>query len=127
MRLNAERTVVLGAMAISLVVLGLQALVLRPHLWPAGAGLAVSGDTVMGVLAAPRPVSVIRPPDLADAAGQSVTVLRVQPGGPADQAGIHVGDTIRTLPTDAEGVLRIWRDAVRSHPAEPAQIGRAHV
>ena len=103
MRLNAERTVVLGAMAISLVVLGLQALVLRPHLWPAGAGLAVSGDTVMGVLAAPRPVSVIRPPDLADAAGQSVTVLRVQPGGPADQAAIHVGDTIRTLPTDAEG------------------------
>ena len=122
MRLNAERTVVLGAMAISLVVLGLQALVLRPHLWPAGAGLAVSGDTVMGVLAAPRPVSVIRPPDLADAAGQSVTVLRVQPGGPADQAGIHVGDTIRTLPTDAEGVLRIWRDAVRSHPAEPARL-----
>ncbi len=111
-------------MAISLVTLGLQAFVLRPHLWPAGAGLALSGDTVMGALAAPRPVAVIRPPDVRDVAGTSVTVMRVWPGGAADRAGIREGDRIRGitrpatrigldsgLPQDAVDVLRVWRDA----------------
>lgn len=122
MRLNAERTVVLGAMAISLVVLGLQAFVLRPHLWPAGAGLALSGDTVMGPLSAPRPVSVIRPPDVSVAGSEAVTVLRVQPGGPADLAGFQPGDAIRHLPSDAESILKVWRDSVRMHPAVPVDL-----
>lgn len=115
-------------MAISLVVLGLQALVLRPHLWPAGAGLALSGETVMGALAAPQPVAVIRPPDVKGAAGSIVTVLRVQPGSAADRAGIHAGDAIRTLPGDAGDVLRVWRDQYRMAPGQALTLdvnGRA--
>ena len=77
MRLSTERALIGAVLAISLVALGLQAFVLRPHLWPAGAGFALSGETVMGTLAAPRPVAVIRPPDLRDASGATITVLRV--------------------------------------------------
>ena len=73
MRPSTERAVLGIAVAISLVILGLQAFVLRPRLWPAGAGLALSGDTVMGTLAEPRPFAVIRPPNLRDA-GATVSV-----------------------------------------------------
>jgi hypothetical protein len=48
MRVSPDRLLVGGVFALSLATLGLQALVLRPHLWPAGAGVALSGDTVMG-------------------------------------------------------------------------------
>jgi len=135
MRLSTERLLIGAVLAVSLLVLGLQAFVLRPHLWPAGAGLALSGDTVMGTLAAPRAVAVIRPPDVHDAAGTSVTVRRVWSGGPAHRAGIRVGDQVRAvaspalrialdngLPSNGAGVLRIWRDAQRIAPGEPLHL-----
>ena len=135
MRVLTERLVIGAALAASFLVLGLQAFVLRPHLWPGGAGLALSGDTVLGTLGAPRAVAVIRPPDVGDAAGTSVTVLRVGPDGPAHRAGIRVGDQVRTiaspavrialdngLPSDAAGVLHIWRDAQRIVPGEPLRL-----
>jgi len=56
MRASSERLLIAAVLAASVVTLALQAFVLRPYLWPAGAGLAVSGDTVMGVLSAQRPV-----------------------------------------------------------------------
>jgi tRNA A-37 threonylcarbamoyl transferase component Bud32 len=64
MRLWTERLVVGAFLTMSLVTLGLQAFVLRPHLWPAGAGLALTGDPGVEALAAPQPVAVIRPPRL---------------------------------------------------------------
>jgi hypothetical protein len=92
MRLSTERAVILAIMAISLVTLGLQALVLRPRLWPAGAGLALSGEH-FARLTPPSPISVIRPPDTRDgAAGNTFTVVRVVPGGQAAREGIHDGD-----------------------------------
>jgi len=91
MRLSTERALVGAVMAISLVTLGLQAFVLRPRLWPAGAGLALSGES-FARLAPPAPISVIRPPDIRDAvAGQPVTAVRVVPGGQADRAGVPNG------------------------------------
>jgi len=118
MRLSIERAVLGAVVAISLIALGLQAFVLRPRMWPAGAGLAVSGDTVMGALANPKPFTVIRPPDVREAAGSPITVTRVFPGGAADRAGMLVGDTIRVLPGDPAGVLRVWRDMQRIAPGE---------
>ena len=92
MRLSSERLVVGAIRALSLVTLALQAGVLRPRLWPAGAGLALSGQS-LARLAPPAPISVIRPPDIRDAvAGTSVTAARVVPGGLADRAGIRDGD-----------------------------------
>jgi len=75
MRVPSERLLVGAVLAVALVALALQAFALRPRLWPAGAGVALSGDTVLGTLAAPRPAAVIRPPDAAGAAGAPVTVL----------------------------------------------------
>src|SRR5688572_20553892 len=92
MRPSAERALVGVVLAISFVTLGLQVFVLRPHLWPAGAGLALSGES-LARLAPPSPVSVIRPPDAREAvAGDPVTVVRVVPGGEAERAGIRDGD-----------------------------------
>lgn len=68
MRPSTERLIVGAFMAFSLVTLGLQAFVLRPHLYPAGAGLALAGDPEIGALASPQAVAVIRPPRLKDSA-----------------------------------------------------------
>jgi GAF domain-containing protein/tRNA A-37 threonylcarbamoyl transferase component Bud32 len=130
MRLSTERAVVGAIMAISLVTLALQAVVLRPRLWPAGAGVALPGD-VFTRLAPPSPISVIRPPDLAAAAVDHVKVARVFPASPAAAAGVREGDIVEaislsspafgrsaaadltpidlTRPRDAAQALREWR------------------
>src|SRR5688572_1226200 len=94
MRLLSERVLVGAALVLSLITLGLQAVVLRPRLWPAGPGLALSGDTVLATLAAPRPVAVIRPPDVGQFDRPAAFVLRVQPGGEAAGAGMREGDAV---------------------------------
>jgi GAF domain-containing protein len=101
MRPGAERAFVVMVLAISVVTLGLQALVLRPRLWPAGAGFALSGDS-FARLAAPSPISVIRPPDIrAAVAGTPVTVQRVVPRGVAAGTGIDDGDRALEITLDA--------------------------
>src|SRR5688572_5061965 len=99
MRPSTERALIGAVMAIALITLGLQAFVLRPRMWPAGAGLALSGDTVMGTLAAPRPVAVIRPPDLTNVDGRCINVMRAFPGGPGDRAGLRQGDCVSRVTT----------------------------
>ncbi|MGH9221722.1 MAG: protein kinase domain-containing protein, partial [Vicinamibacterales bacterium] len=88
----SERVAVGAMLVLSLITLGLQAFVLRPRLWPAGAGVALSGDIVFARLAAPRPVAVIRPPDVSALPDGPLTVLQVFPGSPADGDGIRAGD-----------------------------------
>lgn len=135
MRLSMERLFIGAVLAISLVTFGLQAFVLRPHLWPAGAGLALSGETVMGILAAPRPVAVIRPPDAREAAGIDVMATRMVPGGAAERAGLHQGERILAisrpstrigldngLPAEASGVLRVWRELLTIYPGESLKL-----
>jgi hypothetical protein len=119
MRLTTERVLVGAMLVLSLITLGLQAFVLRPRLWPAGPGLALSGDTVFARLAAPRPVAVIRPPEVAAIAVNPATVVDVFPGGPADQAGIRrntselvivlESTTLDLQPQDARLALHAWR------------------
>ena len=134
MRLSTERALIAAIMAISLVTLGLQAFVLRPHLWPAGAGLALSGDTVMGSLASPRPIAVIRPPDLGRVE-ELAAVERVWAGGAAERAGIRAGDRVTTIKApndpsaglsteiaDSNHSLWLWRDIQRIPPGESLRI-----
>src|SRR5262245_8359114 len=122
MRPSTERALLGIVVAISLVMFGLQAFVVRPRLWPAGAGIALSGDTVMGLLAAPQPVAVIRPPNLSTVVGAPVAVLRVWPGGPAERGGSKPGDVFDTMPADAAGALRVWRDHHRTPWGEPPVV-----
>ncbi|MDP2318963.1 MAG: protein kinase [Acidobacteriota bacterium] len=122
MQVSSERLIVGAVLALSAASLVVQAFVLRPHLWPAGAGFAVSGENVMGMLAEPRPVAVIRPPDVRAAAGQPITVTRVWPGGAADRAGLRVGDLLRTLPPDPADSLRTWREMQQQRPGVPLAL-----
>jgi cyclophilin family peptidyl-prolyl cis-trans isomerase len=116
---QSERLILGAVLVISLIALFLQALVLRPRLWPAGPGLALSGDTVFARLAAPRPIAVIRPPEVADIATTPAAVVAVFPGGPADRAGISTATsdlrielestTVDLQPKTAEQALQAWR------------------
>ncbi len=92
MRLAPERVIVVAVLLLSAITLGVQAFVLRPRLWPAGPGLALSGDTTLARLAAPRPMAVIRPPDIGSLTGTAVTVVDVFPGSAADRLGVRAGD-----------------------------------
>ena len=138
-RAMRERILVLVVLALSLATLALQALVLRPRQWPAGAGFTVSGDTVFGELAEPRPIAVIRPPNVLDAAGRPAQVMRVTAGGPAERAGVAVGDLVTGLtgeggrridlagglPADPEAVLDIWREADHARGAAALTLDRS--
>ncbi|HEX6163901.1 MAG TPA: hypothetical protein VFZ31_11075, partial [Vicinamibacterales bacterium] len=79
MRLSTERAVLGVVMAISLITLGLQAFVLRPRLWPAGAGVTLSGGETFARWAAPSPFAVIRPPDVSGVLGEAIRVLQIVP------------------------------------------------
>ena len=93
MRVSSERLLIGTVLTLSLVTLGLQAFALRPRMWPAGPGMALSGDMTFARWAAPSSIAVIRPPDVRGAvAGTPVTTVRVVPNGPADRAGIRDGD-----------------------------------
>jgi tRNA A-37 threonylcarbamoyl transferase component Bud32 len=93
MRPSTERAVVGAILAISLVTLGLQMFVLRPRMWPAGPGVALSGGETFARWAAPGPIAVIRPPDVSDrVAGTPVNAIRVVPDGSAAENGIRDGD-----------------------------------
>ena len=135
MRVAAERLLVAAVLAISLVMLLLQAFVLRPRLAPGGAGFMVSGNTVMGPFSVPRPIEVIRPPDLANVLGQPVDVLGVVSGGAAARAGLRDGDRLRAfgtpaarigldsgLPRDAADALRMWRATQHLSPATSLEL-----
>ena len=130
MRLMSERVLVGAALVLSLISLGLQAFVLRPRLWPAGAGLALSGDTVFAPLAAPRPVEVIRLPDVG-AAFQGANLRRVRPGSPAALGGLSEGDQVvgvhappilTLLSPDPGELLRVWRDVQKIPPDHPLAL-----
>ena len=117
MRLMSERVVVGAMLVLSLITLGLQAFVLRPRLWPAGPGLALSGDIVFARLAAPRPVAVIRPPEIAAIAANPAAVVDVFPGSPADQAGIGKNSTEIVISLSAPAFIRAESRSIFESPA----------
>jgi GAF domain-containing protein len=128
-RLLRIRVIVIAALTVAAFVL--QAAVLRPRLFPAGAGLALSGDRMMGVLAMPVSVPISRPPSVGTLAGRPIHVTDVQTGSPADRAGVRTGQVItaisdaaghhvvlgRALPDNPQAVLDLWRQVYWLAPA----------
>ena len=132
------RLLVSIVLALALAVAGLQLTVVRPYLWPAGAGVALSGDTMLASLGTPSLVPRMRPPDLAAVAGQQVIVARVSPGGLSstrlsegavvsgfyDRAGRRT-DLSAKLPSDAADLLRVWRSAYHLGTQTPVLLSLA--
>ncbi len=104
------RALVGGTLALSVLSFVLQLLVVRPHLWPAGAGLTLSGDLLPARLSEPNLMLRIRPPDLRRALPESLTVTAVIPESEAARLGIVPGMTVSPSLADAESALRSWRD-----------------
>src|SRR5262245_23329753 len=111
---------------LSLVYLVLQVGFPQPYFWPAGAGFRLQGDSRFAGIAGESAFHIARPPDV-DERARGVTLVRdLVRTGPADTAGVSVGDeilqerfvstgTVVSLPEVAIAGrierLRIWRDA----------------
>lgn len=116
--------------ALTIATLIVQVFLLRPYLYPAGAGLTLSGDAIMNELAEPPPVGFAHLPSVAAAMGRPVTITNIWPGSPADRAGLEVGMIVTAvtdtsgrrvewgaaLPADAVGTLRVWAETYRLAP-----------
>ena len=116
------RALVGGTLGLSVLSFVLQLLVVRPDIWPAGAGLMLSGDLLPARLSEPDLMLRIRPPDLRRALPQSLTVTAVIPGSEAARLGIVQGMTVSPSLADAESALRSWRDEYRKGPAGPVTL-----
>lgn len=103
-------------LALSLLVFALHVISVRPYLWPAGAGVTVSGDMVFAALAEPRAVPRIRPPHVNEPELRAVTVTSVAPSSEAARAGVTNGMAVET-PGSVEAALLVWRDRYRSGPS----------
>jgi hypothetical protein len=95
------------ALALSLLIFAVHLVILRPRLWPAGAGVTLSGDTVFTMASEPRTIARIRPPDLSGVVGAPIAITRVAPDSDAARQGV-VPATIGVFPADAASVLDMW-------------------
>jgi GAF domain-containing protein len=111
----ARRLALAIVATLSVITFALHATVVRPRLFPAGAGLALSGDAVFNELSEQQVVGFAHLPDLRGVLGQPVTVTAVWPGGEADHAGIRVGAQVLAI-TDADGERLEIGDAFPSDP-----------
>ena len=114
-----ERTIVWATLALSLLVFALHLLFVRPYLWPAGAGVTLSGDIVMGPLAELPLVPRVRPPDLT--AIDQIVVTQVMPGSEAARRGVTSGMPVSDRLT-VEDALRTWRNAYVGGPSAGVQL-----
>jgi predicted Ser/Thr protein kinase len=115
------RLLVIAVLVLAFVTFALQLVVLRPRLWPAGAGLILTGELIPS-LDPPRAIPRMRPPSARDV--EEVSVLAVQPGGEAERAGLQPGTRIATI-DDAESYLRAWRDGYWLGTDNPITIAQA--
>jgi GAF domain-containing protein/predicted Ser/Thr protein kinase len=118
---DRARTMVVIILAHSLVVFALHLSSVRPYLWPAGAGVTVSGDTLFGILSTPHAVPRIRPPHLRDADLASLTATRVNPAGDAARLGVTEGMTVAG-PATVEDALLAWRERYRRGPDAAVEL-----
>jgi eukaryotic-like serine/threonine-protein kinase len=110
---------IIGVVSLTVLYTILQVLLVRPYLWPAGAGATLAGDPT-----AHLPLKA-RPPDVDSDFTAPPEITRVAPGSPAAAAGFlpnsrlraqHlVGDPRRQVIFDARlateaGRVEVWRD-----------------
>ncbi len=132
--LSRGRLIVSVVLACGLAIAGLQIALVRPYLWPAGAGVTLSGDTTLAALAEPRSTPRMRPPHVPPATTVSITRVNEVLGtgvrslavgtvvtGIYDHDGKHL-DLSGGLPNDAAGVLRVWRDAYGMRTDRPLAL-----
>jgi hypothetical protein len=133
---RARAAIVFVAAALTVATLIVQVSLVRPYLYPAGAGLTLSGDAIMNELAEPPPVGFAHLPNVAAAMGRPVTITNIWPGSPADRAGLQVGmlvtgirhasggrvDWGETLPADAVGTMRVWAQTYRMSPTNQVTL-----
>jgi predicted Ser/Thr protein kinase len=115
------RLLVIAVLVLAFVTFALQLVVLRPRLWPAGAGLTLSGALIPS-LDPPRAIPRMRPPD-ADVP-QQITIRDVQPAGPADRAGLRQGMPVTSL-ADSVAYLRAWREGYWRGPRDLIAVASA--
>lgn len=130
------RVIVRVVLLLAAIVFVLQVAVVRPRLWPAGAGVVISGDTTLASLGEARRFAALRPPDVRAAAGRPATIAHVWPGGPADRAGVRPGmivtgvrgpsgnaiDLAEGIPSDSGATLRLWRESWLLGPNDPVSL-----
>jgi hypothetical protein len=130
------RMAIVVVAALAIASLYVQMGVLRPRLWPAGAGLILSGDSLVATLAEPAVFALPHLPDVRPVLDQPVVVTSVWPGGAADRAGVVTGDHITAveddagrrvefgwrLPSTSAGVLEIWRQMNTLSPSGPLTL-----
>ena len=101
----------------------LHAFVLRPRLYPAGAGFTLSGDTLMNELAEPPPVGFAHLPDVGAAAGRPVVVTNVWPGSPAERAGITIDGQRKSELTNRRFVTSVGNhEVVVDRPSKACRL-----
>jgi hypothetical protein len=108
---------VIAVIALSILYGAIQVALVRPFLWPAGAGAIVSSDQLT---TAPL---IARPPAIDDRSGGGATVTAVAHGSPAAQAGVVPGCILLSIRRD-DGSL-IARNAPGSDAAERLDGWRA--
>jgi hypothetical protein len=113
--------VVIATLVVSLLSVAVHAIVVRPHLWPAGAGVTLSGDSISASLSQPSLMARIRPPDVTTAVNAPLTVTDVMRLSEAARIGIVRGMPVSGV-LDARSALLLWRDAYRRGPSAPVRL-----
>ena len=94
----ALTTTVRVAVVLAALYVGVQLFVTRPTAFPAGAGFTLRSGPIAGPLADPQSLRLTRPPDLSRLL--DAEVAEVAAGGPADLAGVRVGDRVLHIADD---------------------------
>jgi predicted Ser/Thr protein kinase len=127
-------------LALSCLAWVVHAVLARPHMWPAGAGVSLSGDTVTAILSDPPPIGRIRPPLVSRVNDTPLTAERVAPSAVVARQGVQPGQTVAVtlgstptaapltrFPPTPEETLRLWRDAYRQGPPAAITINDSRV
>jgi hypothetical protein len=79
---------VIGVVTLTVMYTVIQVVLVRPYLWPAGAGVTMAGDPI-----AHLPLRA-RPPEIVHAFTAAPAITRVAPGSPADAQHIRRGERL---------------------------------
>ena len=116
-RLPAASWGVIAVVILSLLYILFEVTLVRPYLWPAGTGAALTSDPAAQVHL------LARPPNVREHLGQPIVVRAVAPGSPAEERGIKPGTQVLAIGSDA-GSLDL-RPATRTSLALELDLWRA--